>query len=121
MQRNKDISFGSQMKLDLHAVETIVNKLFDDIRDSNKEKLADNITIKRRFEEKAITILQIRRRNHEHTSELKKLLAPVLYSIIKDAETQVDLVKTYTDSSINTDGIFVFASQNDCFYFFFKY
>lgn len=86
MQRNKDISFGSQMKLDLHAVETIVSKLFDDIRDSNKEKLEYNITIKRRFEEKAITILQIRRINHEHTSELKKILAPVLYSLVKDAK-----------------------------------
>lgn len=86
MQRNKDISFGSQMKLDLHAVESIVNKLFDDIRDTNKEKLDYSITFKRKFEDKAITILTIRRINPEHTSELKKLLAPVVYSIVKDAK-----------------------------------
>lgn len=40
---------------------------------------------------------------------LKQVLIKLLF--LKDAETQVDLVKTYTDSSTNTDGIFVSAAD----------
>ncbi len=86
MHKNKDLSFGSQMKLDLHAVESIVDRLFTDIHDANKEKLNFSITIKRRFEEKAVTILQMRRISYTQTSELKKIIAPVVYSLVKDAK-----------------------------------
>lgn len=86
MYKNKDLSFGSQMKLDLHAVESIINKLFDDIRDANKEKQDFHVTIKRRFDEKAITILQIKRVANDQTSELKKILPVVVYSLVKDAK-----------------------------------
>ena len=38
MNINKDLSFGSQMRLDEHAVDSLVNSLFNSIKESNKEK-----------------------------------------------------------------------------------
>lgn len=74
------------MRLDEHAVDSIVNSLFSSIRESNKEKNEIHITIKRKIGERAITILQIKRISVDQVDSLKKILPSLVYLLVKDAK-----------------------------------
>ena len=86
MNINKDLSFGSQMRLDEHAVDSIVNSLFNSIKESNKEKNEVTISIKRKISDRAITILQIKRISMDQVENLRKLLPSLIFLLVKDAK-----------------------------------
>lgn len=74
------------MMLDEHAVEVIVNSLFNSIKESNREKNEQHISIKRKIGDRAVVVLQIKRISADRIENLRKILPALIFLLVKDAK-----------------------------------
>ena len=72
MNNNKHSSFGSHMKLDLPAVQQILESIFSSIKEERKGKKFTHITLSVRKDGKLINILQLKHLDNYQLEELKK-------------------------------------------------
>ena len=72
--------------LDESLVEGIVNNLFNAIKEDNTEKSEVSISIRRKFDEKAVNILQIKRVRVDQLEKIKKILPGLIFLLVKDAK-----------------------------------
>ena len=83
---NREFSFGSQMKLDLPSVTSIIESLINSIKEENKDANNEvSITIKRKIDGKIFTIFALKKVSFDQVASLKKLLPEVVYLLVKDA------------------------------------
>ena len=90
---NKDFSFGSQMKLDLHAVETIVDAIFIAMKEGNKEKSDVQITVKKKINNKIVTMFQIQHVPSDKLDNLKKHLPQIIFLLVNGAKPNTIFTK----------------------------
>ena len=84
MNNNKHSSFGSHMKLDLPAVQQILESIFQSIKEERKGKKYTHITLTAKKEGKLINILQLKYLDQYQLEELKSLLPGVVYILVKN-------------------------------------
>jgi hypothetical protein len=78
-------SFGSQMQLDQHAVETIVNNLLNSIKGEKKDRLF-TLGIRRKYGNRTVTILCLKMVNINQIEKLRKQLPNLIYMLVEDAK-----------------------------------
>ena len=84
MNYNKHSSFGSQIKLDLPAVQQILENIFQSIREERKGKKFTHLTLTARKDGKLVNILQLKYLDTYQLEEMKSLLPGVIYILVKN-------------------------------------
>ena len=93
MNINKHSSFGSQMKLDLPAVQSILENIFQSIKEERKGKKFTHLNLSVRKEGKLVTILQLKHLDNYQLEELKSQLPIVVYILVKNLKPNTIFIK----------------------------
>lgn len=86
MRNGKDLSFGSQMRIDQHGVVMIIDNLFARIKEENRTKSKFFIAIKKRIDGKIVTVLQLKQISADQQATINKMLPELVYQLVKDSK-----------------------------------
>ena len=81
------------MKLDLPAVQQILESIFSSIKEERKGKKFTHITLSVRKDGKLINILQLKYLDNYQLEELKSLLPGVVYTLVKNLKPNTIFIK----------------------------
>ena len=81
------------MKLDLPAVQQILENIFQSIKEERKGKKFTHLTLTIKKEGKLITILQLKHLDSYQLEEMKTLLPSVVYILVKNLKPNTIFIK----------------------------